>query len=234
MNLIQMHERLRIEMLRRIQRGILSVKLLSQQTGLCKSHVSSFLRARRMLSLQGIDRVLAAQHMTAEDLLILGSGSGSSRQNTETDAIPVVSHAAALFEPTIRPSAIRMMLHLPLEWLQTQRARPVASRRAWERFVAIRISPGDARSMEPLLLPNALAVIDRHYNSMIPYREGRSNLYAVRDGAHLILRYADYLTTRLVLRPLNLTSAIQLIEIGDDSSPGEFIAGRVVLIIKEP
>lgn len=234
MNLIQMHERLRIEMLRRIQRGTLSVKLLSQQTGLCKSHVSSFLHARRMLSLQGIDRVLAAQHMAAEDLFILGSGRASSRQTIETDQIPVVSHAVALSEPMIRPSAIRMMLHLPPEWLQTLGARAVASRRAWERFVAIQISPGDARSMEPLLLPNALAVIDRHYNSLIPYREGRSNLYAVRDGAHLILRFADYVATRLVLRPLNLTSAIQLIEIGDDSSPGDFIAGRIVLIIKEP
>jgi hypothetical protein len=233
MNLIQMHERLRMEMLRRIQRGSLSISLLSRQTGLGKSHVSSFLHARRRLSLDGIDRVLAAQHMAAEDLFDLRSGRASFPRNSEDHLIPVVSHPVALFEPLIRPSAIQTMLSLPPGSLQTLKTRPVPSRRLWERFVAIQISPGDARPMEPLLLPNAVAVIDRHYNSLIPYREGRSNLYAVRDGAHLILRYADYVAMRLVLRPLKLTSPIHLIEIGTDTSPGEFIAGRVVLIINE-
>ena len=33
----------------------------------------------------------------------------------------------------------------------------------------------------------------------------------------------------LVLRPLNLGFPVDLIEIGPDASPGEFIAGRVVL-----
>jgi hypothetical protein len=222
-----------MEMLHRIQRGSLSISLLSQLTGLGKSHVSNFLHARRRLSLQGIDRVLAAQHMAAEDLFHLGTGRPGSRQTGENNSIPVVSHAAALFEPTIRPSTIQKMLNLPRGTLQTLKTRPVPSRRFWERFVAIQISPADARPMEPLLLPNALAVIDRHYNSLVPYYEGRSNLYAVRDGAHLILRYADYVAMRLVLRPLKLTSSIDLIEIGADASPGEFIAGRVVLVINE-
>lgn len=233
MNITQMHERLRMEMLRRIQRGTLTISLLSRQTGLGVSHVSNFLHSRRRLSLAGIDRVLAAQHMAAEDLLDLGSGRGSLRQNGETRSIPVVSQTAALFEPVIRPSAIQMVLNLPPGALHSLKPRAVAARRFWERFVAIRIAHGDARAMEPLLLPDALAVIDRHYNSLIPYHEGRSNLYAVRDGAHLTLRYADYVAMRLVLRPLNLASPIDLIEIGSDTSPGEFIAGRVVLIINE-
>jgi len=233
MNFSYMHERLRLEMLRRIQRGTLSISLLARMTGLGMSHVSNFLHARRRLSLEGIDRMLAAQHMAAEDLFDLGSGRGSVMQNGEAGSIPVVSHAAALFEPLIRPTAVQMTLNLPPGTLHALKARTVASRRFWERFVAIRIAPSDARPMEPLLLPGALAVIDRHYNSLIPYRAGRSNLYAVRNGAHLTLRYADYLAMRLVLRPLNLSSPIDLIEIGSDASPGEFIAGRVVLIINE-
>lgn len=87
--------------------------------------------------------------------------------------------------------------------------------------------------MDPLLLPNALAVIDRHYNSLIPYHDNRSNLYAVRDGAHLTLRFADYVSMRLVLRPLGLGFPVDLIEIGPGTSPGDLIAGRVVLIINE-
>jgi len=233
MNLTQMHERLRVEMLRRIQRGTLSISLLSRQTGLGTSHVSNFLHARRRLSLEGIDRVLAAQHMAAEDLLDLGSDRGLFQRDDEVDSVPVVSHAVALFEPVVRPSAVQMMLNLPPRTLQALKTRTVASRRFWERFVAIRIGPGDAFPMEPVLMPNALAVIDRHYNSLIPYRAGHSNLYAVRDGAHLTLRHADYIAMRLVLRPLNLASPIELIDIGSDASPGEYIAGRVVLTINE-
>src|SRR6202048_2371200 len=69
MNFTQMHERLRLELLRRIERGTLSVSLLARQTGFGQSHLSNFLRSRRQLSLEALDHVLAAQHLTAADLL---------------------------------------------------------------------------------------------------------------------------------------------------------------------
>ena len=53
------------------------------------------------------------------------------------------------------------------------KSKAVASRRAWQRFVAIRIAHADALPMDPLFFPDALAVIDRHYNSLVPYRAGR-------------------------------------------------------------
>jgi hypothetical protein len=76
-------------------------------------------------------------------------------------------------------------------------------------------------------------VIDRHYNALVPYRAGRPNLYAVRGGAHLVLRYADFAEAQLVLRPLSMSFPVDLIEIGPDASPGEYIAGRVCLTINE-
>lgn len=76
-------------------------------------------------------------------------------------------------------------------------------------------------------------MIDRHYNSLIPYRAGRPNLLAVRDGARLTLRFADFIAMRLVLRPLIQAFPVDLIEIGPDNSPGDLIAGRVVLTINE-
>lgn len=233
MNFTQMHERLRMELLRRIQRGSLSISLLSRQTGLGKSHLSNFLHSRRRLSLAGIDRMLAAQQMSAEDLLELGPAGAVARDFGRTGSVPVVSHAAALFEPVIRPGAVQTMLHLPPGFMGRIKPRTVASRRFWQRFVAIRVSPSDALPMEPLLMPDALAVIDRHYNSLMPYRASRPNLYAVRDGARLSLRYADFAVNRLVVRPLTMAFPVGLIEIGPEASPGEFIAGRVVLIINE-
>jgi hypothetical protein len=69
MNITQMHERLRLELLRRIQRGTLSVSLLSRQTGFGQSHLSNFLRSRRQLSLEAMDRIFAAQQLTIAALL---------------------------------------------------------------------------------------------------------------------------------------------------------------------
>jgi hypothetical protein len=139
-----------------------------------------------------------------------------------------------LFEPFIRPSAVQFMLPLPPSLLQTIRARVSNPRRPWERFVAVRISPADALPMEPLILPDALALIDRHYNSLMPYRPERANVYAVRRGAHLTLRYVDFLANRLVLRPHNLAFPVDLIELDPEESPGDLIAGRVALIVNEP
>jgi hypothetical protein len=88
--------------------------------------------------------------------------------------------------------------------------------------------------MEPLLLPGAITLLDRHYNSLMPYRPNRPNLYAVQKGAHLTLRYVDFVASRLVLRPHNIAYPVNLIEIDPGKSPGDLIAGRVALILNEP
>ena len=79
----------------------------------------------------------------------------------------------------------------------------------------------------------ALAVIDRHYHSLLPYRPNRPNLYAVRHGAHLRLRYVDFLSNRLVLRPLNFAFPVELLEMDPSESPADLLAGRVILILNE-
>ncbi len=233
MNLTQMHERLRLELLRRIQRGTLSVSLLARQTGFGQGHLSNFLHSRRQLSLEAMDRILAAQHLTAADLLPAAGLIGDLPAGLERSSVPIVSHAVALFEPHIRPSAAQGMLHLPVGALHTMRARVSGPRRAWQRFVAVRIPAADALAMEPLVLPEALALLDRHYNSLTPYRPNRPNLYAVRHGSHLTLRYVDFLMNRLVLRPLNIAFPVDLIEMDPGESPTELLVGRVTLILNE-
>ncbi len=141
MNFTQMHERLRQELLRRIQRGTVSVSLLARQTGFGQSHLSNFLHNRRQLSLEAMDLILAAQHMTAGDLLPAVYQREVLTTDGESSAVPVVSHAAALFEPFIRPSAAQSMLHLPSGLLQSIRTRVSNTRRAWQRFVPNRRWP---------------------------------------------------------------------------------------------
>ncbi|MGA7342425.1 MAG: hypothetical protein WBE72_18920 [Terracidiphilus sp.] len=233
MNFTQIHERLRLELLRRIQRGTLSVSLLARQTGFGQPHLSNFLRGRRQLSLAGMDRILAAQHLSAADLLPALARGKAEPVAGEDGMVPLVSHAAALFEPNIRPSAVQSMLHFPARLLESMRTRTSNSRRAWQRFVAVRIDAADALAMEPLVLPEAIALLDRHYNSLAPYRPGHFNLYAVRQGSHLRLRYVDLELNRLVLRPLSLASPVELIDLDQWESPGDLLAGRVALMLNE-
>ncbi len=233
-NFTQMHERLRLELLRRIQRGTVSVSLLARQTGFGQPHLSNYLHSRRQLSLEGMDRILAAQHMAAADLLPATYETRPLPADGEGCSVPVVSHAAALFEPFIRPSAAQTMLDLPAGLLRAFRSKTSNPRRAWQRFVAVRIHGTDALPMEPLVLPEAIALLDRHYNSLMPYRCTSTNLYAVRQGAHLILRYVDFLSNHLVLRPHNIAFPVDLIEVLPGESPTDLIAGRIALILNQP
>jgi len=234
MNFTQMHEHLRLELIRRIQRGTLSVSLLARQTGFGQSHLSNFLHHRRQLSLEAMDRILASQHLEAADLLPVTHQAGDQPDGGESSLVPIVSHATALFEPYIRRTAVQSMLHLPAGFIESLRARVSNPRRAWQRFVAVRVSSADALPMEPLVLPDAIALIDRHYNSLMPYRPNRPNVYAVRHGAHLTLRYVDFLSNRLVLRPHNIAFPVDLIEIDPGEPPSDLLAGRVALILNEP
>jgi transcriptional regulator with XRE-family HTH domain len=233
MNFTQIHERLRSELLRRIQRGTLSISLLARQTGLGQPHLSNFLRGRRGLSLEAMDRILAAQHLTVADLLPVLVRAASMPTAEAGGMVPVVTHAAALFEPYIRPSVVQSMLFFPAGMLESIRARVSHTRRAWQRFVAVRIQASEASAMEPLVLPDALVLIDRHYNSFAPYRPERPNLYAVRHHAHLKLRYVDMELNRLVLRPFNIGWPVELIDSEQWESPNEPLAGRVALIVND-
>lgn len=235
MNFTQMNDHLRQVLFRRIQRGTLSISLLARQTGLAKPHLSNFLRGRRKLSLEALDRVLTSQRLTAADLLPTPARMQNSHNEKAGSAVPLVSHSTALFDRVIRPSAVQTMIHLPpgsLNSVRTQQ-QPPTSRRAWHRFVAVRIPPGDTLPMEPVVFSEAIVLIDRHYISFVRYWPDRPNLYAVRHGSHLVLRYADYLASRLVLRPHNILFPVELIETQDGESPTDLLAGRVVLILNE-
>jgi hypothetical protein len=233
MNFTQMHERLRLELLRRIQRGTASVSLLGRQTGFGQAHLSNFLHSRRQLSLEAMDRILMAQHLTAADLLPSTPRLAAEPKGDGVCSIPVVSHSVALFEPVIRPSAIQSLLYLPAASFESIHARASGSRRAWERFVAVRVPSVDAAPMEPLLQPEAITLIDRHYNSLLPYRPNRANLYAVHEGPHLKFRYVDFQLSRLVLRPQNLACPVELIDLNPEESPNELLVGRIAMILNE-
>lgn len=239
MNFTQLQERVRSELLRRIERGTLSVSLLARQTGLGQPHISNFLHGRRGLSLATLDKILAAQRLSVIDLLPaprLAQSAFLSGQMGEVGHLPLVSHSVALFEPYLRPSSIQTLVPLPAASVQGLRERCTPARKQWERFVVIHLSAAEAQPMEPLLAPEALLVLDRHYISLRPYRDtpvSQPNLYAVRVGSELSIRYADVRAGRLILRPLSLLSPIEAHEPSAGETMNDLIVGRVVLILRD-
>jgi hypothetical protein len=87
--------------------------------------------------------------------------------------------------------------------------------------------------MEPMVMADSIVVLDRHYNSLAPYRAHQRTLYAVRSGAGLALRFVEFDDNRLVLRPLSLEFPVQLIALGPDESPADYLVGRVSLVLSE-
>ncbi|HWA95158.1 MAG TPA: helix-turn-helix domain-containing protein [Terracidiphilus sp.] len=232
MNLSQIHERLRLELLRRIERGTVSVSLLARQTGFGQSHLSNFLHNRRQLSLDAIDKILTAQNLTFADLLPTHTFPSSQPMPDDKNDVPVVAHEAALFERYIRQASIQYFFRVPADSLRQLRTRSSATRRSWQRFVAVHASLADARAMDPLLLPNALCVIDRHYTSPRAYHANRPTLFAVRNGTHLTLRYAETLAGRLILRPHNTAFPLEAIEIDSAATTESVLIGRVAIVIQ--
>lgn len=231
MNFSQLHERLRMEISRRIERGQLTGTLLAKQTGLRASHISNFIRRKRMLSLSALDRVLAAQLISMEDLLPETSRVGVEHAVENASAVPLVSHATALHSPVVNRRSVLDLIHLPAETLDQLRPRRTLARRDWQRFLAVRLTAQQARPMHPVLAPGAIAVLDRHYNSLAPNLPPHPNIYAVNVANTLVFSYVSYEANCLILRPHALGSPVEVIRIGPEESPASTIVGRICVTI---
>jgi transcriptional regulator with XRE-family HTH domain len=236
MNFQHLHERLRLELLRRIDRGILTGTRLAHQTGFQQAHISNFLNGKRSLSLEGLDRVLAAQELTIDQLLPLELAAAAVAHPVESEpveVVPVVSPSTAMEDACIPAFAVIENLHVSASRLVENRARPSPRTVHWKRYVAIRSDVQQAAAMEPLLAAGTISVIDRHYNSLAPYRAQQPTLYAVRSGATLVLRFLDFDQNRLILRPSSLSCPVQMIALAPNETPANYIVGRVCLLFHE-
>jgi hypothetical protein len=87
--------------------------------------------------------------------------------------------------------------------------------------------------MAPVLMPHAIVVLDRHYNSFAPYQPPRPNLSGVNVGDFLSFRYVDFDANHLILRPHALDYPVELLNLGPDESPSGCIVGRACICISE-
>lgn len=235
MNFQDLHELLRLELMRRIERGTLTGSRLASQAGFQQAHISNFLNRKRALSLEGLDRVLAAQNLSIDQILPLQVEGAAANQSTDPiEVVPVVSPSSAMEDAQISASAVIETVPVSASRLHNNRPRPSMKKNAhWQRFVAVRADAQQSAAMGPLLSPGAVAVLDRHYNSLAPYRAQQSSIYAVRSGTALQLRFVDFDEGHLILRPYSREFPVQLLPLTTQESPGDYIVGRVCLVLSE-
>ena len=107
---------------------------------------------------------------------------------------------------------------------------PESGRDEWERFVAIQIDAREGMSMYPRLLPGATVLVDRHYNSLKPYRKGESNMYAVNKNEFCTVRYVEVAGKHLVLRPHNNAYPVEVMPIQHGKKPPDYLIGRICYV----
>lgn len=232
MNFQDLHEALRLEMLQRIECGALTGTELARQAGFKQGHISNFLNGKRALSLDGLDRVLAAQELSV-DRLMAGSLDLHAASAESVDSVPLVAPSVAMEEALVRAASIIENVPIAPARLADNRGRPSPGRAHWQRFVAVRADDQQAAAMDPLLQPGCIAILDRHYTSTAPYRPHQRTLYAVRTAAGLALRYIEHGAGVLLLRPLALNFPVLPVPLAARETAADYLVGRVCLVLNE-
>ena len=230
----RLQENLRKTLWQRIDEGELTGLGLAAQTGFKQAHISNFLNRKRGLSLEGMDRVLKVQHLSVLDLI------DPAEVNKRASIVPpaeadfqnvlLVEGAIAASEPLIMEMNVKDMLKFKKAFLRGLRAETEGSREDWERFVLIRVDAREGMSMYPRLLPGATVLIDRHYNSMKPYRKAEPNMYAVNKNGSCTVKYVELAGEQLVLRPHNQAYPVEVLPIEEGARAADYLIGRICYV----
>src|SRR5205809_902121 len=227
----QLQENLRRRLLDRISERELTALGLAHLTGFKQPHITNFLNRKRSLSLEAMDRVMNTQKMSVLDLVdadeINKRASIVPPSEGDFDNVLLVEGAVAAREPIITSEKVRDILKFKKSFLRRLRPSPENSRSGWQRFVLIKVDAQDGMSMYPRLLPGATVLIDRHYNSLEPYRKQEPNMYAIRYNGGTTVKYVELSGRNLILRPHNQSYPVSILEIENGKTFADYIVGRV-------
>src|SRR6266851_7072561 len=229
-----LQENLRNILWERIDGGELTGLRLAGQTGFKQAHISNFLNRKRGLSLEGMDKVLNVQHLSVLDLLdpaeINKRASIQPPSGDEFENVLVVNGATASKQALVMSMNVKEMMKFKKSFLRKLRAETEGDRDDWERFVVIKVNAREGMSMYPRLLPGATVLIDRHYNSLKPYRKGEFNMYAVLKDGTCTVKYVEVAGNHLILRPHNQAYPVEVMTIEEDKTSADYIVGRICYV----
>lgn len=225
-----LQENLRQLLLRRVRAGQLSGLQLARQAGFQQPHISNFLHCKRGFSLEALDRVLCVLHISIFDLL------DEKELNTRARIVPpprddfenivLVDADLNACLPRFTRDQVKETFKVSKSFLRQLRPAMESDRSRWQRFIFLQASAREAMSMYPRLLPGAFVLLDRHYNSLLPYRRSERNMYAVMHAGRCYLRYAEQQAACLMLHNENRNYPPHPVPLAG-KSPSDFIVGRI-------
>jgi phage repressor protein C with HTH and peptisase S24 domain len=226
-----LQENLRRIVWARIESGQLTGLRLAHQAGFKQAHISNFLNAKRGLSLEGMDKVLAVLHLSVLDLLdpaeINKRASIPPPSTDKFENVLLVENSVAANDSLITTEHVKDILKFKKMFLKRLRADMQTGREDWQRFVLVKVDARDGMSMYPRLLPGATVLIDRHYNSLRPYQKNEQNMYAVKKDGGATVKYVELAGSNLILRPHNQAYPVDVIPVEEGKTYAEYIVGRV-------
>jgi len=226
-----LQENLRKAMWKRIGERKLTGLKLAKQTGFKQAHISNFLNRKRSLSLEGMDKVLAVQKLSVLDLLdpdeVNKRASIVAPSEDEFENVLLVEGEVAAEQAVITAQKVKDILKFKKNFLRRLKPDTTAAREQWRRFVLIKVDGRDGMSMYPRLLPGATVLIDRHYNSLKPYRRHEQNMYAVKKDGTCTIKYVERAGKNLVLRPHNQAYPVDVIVMEKGKNFTDYVVGRV-------
>jgi len=221
----------------RIESGELTGLRLAQQTGFKQAHISNFLNRKRGLSIEGMDKVLSVQRLSVLDLLdpaeVNKRASILPPSSDEFENVLLTDPSAAATRPLITADLVLGMLKFRKSFLRKLKPLPEGPHASWHRFVLIKTDPKDAAAMHPRLIPGATLLVDRHYNSLKPYRKGELNMYVVLKNDTCTVRYVEQAGNELILRPHSPAAPVEILPIPENKTPADFLIGRICQISLE-
>ena len=228
MRLHDLQDKLRAHIRARIDRGELTGTGLSHEAGFQQGHLSNFLNARRGLSLESMDRLLATLNIGVLDLADLKD----MQQQVSLPAggfenVALVSGEQAARMPRFTPEQVRESRNFSKSLLRRLKPNDASNRSDWVRFVLLRLDAKEAGGMFPHLLAGVTLLVDRHYNSLQPYRRFRPNIYAVHAESRCLIGYVSVSGVQLILRPPNPQHSVELVRVEHSRSYHDYIVGRV-------
>ena len=229
-----LQENLRKTLWGRIDEGDLTGLRLAEQTGFKQAHISNFLNRKRGLSLEGMDKVLSVQHLSVLDLLdpseINKRASILAPSEDDFDSVVMADPQIAATEPLIMSMNVKEVLKFKKSFLRRLKEAMEGDREGWERFVVLKVDAREGMSMYPRMLPGATLLIDRHYNSLQPYRKGEQNMYAIRKDDACTITYVEVANNHLVLRPHNPAYPVEVLTMEEGKKTGDYIVGRICYV----
>ncbi len=224
MNIQDLQDHLRAHIRLRIGRGELTGSGLAHAAQFPQGHLSNFLHHRRGLSTESLDRLLEALGIGLLDLIDVDEIRDRAIPiESGTDNVAVVAAENAGLA-RFAPEQILETRSFSRAFLRRLKPRNSEDRRDWQRFVMVKL---DARPMFPPQESSAALLIDRHYNSLEPYRRLRPNIYAVSFSGRCLMGYLSLFDGHLLLRTRDPEAEVETLRVERGRAYSQYIIGRV-------